>query len=443
MLAALHHQRVESGPSQAKHTYDAEGNRRTVPQKSRTLDSVFQDVPYHKIDLHKEWNGRSCNNEEDDDAWPVRFDNISPLKPRPLGKGTYGVVRQFKTIHGQKVAIKSIDVIKPVQLETETIRQCILEPDTINSLHAYHQEQVYPLKQFVDEARYCVFMGRERIGPTVHFVLFSHWPVKHGSTWNVSICMEHFDSNAKEYLQACGHDNLPDLEDQVTRLLQRLANRKVFCIDLKLSNIVMRHTGDRIHDVRMIDFDSGWCERRWSNIPGPSPSIFQSVSGMGRKRRKTMMFLMQFFIMLHTAHYHNVFFCMNAVWYTVRHDPEVLKYAKHYLETRFDNTFSLHYYRQTGRDIFYRVIELLKQQGHVSNDRTTLVFESGETLSLKDKIILQLKDGRVSCSSTSTVFKDVAANIRDARHTSISNAVRMAVSYWNIVPSCSANTQNR
>ena len=30
----------------AKHTYDAEGNRRTVPQKSRTLDSVFQDVPY-------------------------------------------------------------------------------------------------------------------------------------------------------------------------------------------------------------------------------------------------------------------------------------------------------------------------------------------------------------------------------------------------------------
>ena len=129
-----------------------------------------------------------------------------------------------------------------------------------------------------------------------------------------------------------------------------------------------------------------------------------------------MMFLMQFFIMLHTAHYHNVFFCMNAVWYTVRHDPEVLKYAKHYLETRFDNTFSLHYYRQTGRDIFYRVIELLKQQGHVSNDRTTLVFESGETLSLKDKIILQLKDGRVSCSSTSTVFKDVAANMGCAPH---------------------------
>ena len=188
----------------AKHTYDAEGNRRTVPQKSRTLDSVFQDVPYHKIDLHKEWNGRSCNNEEDDDAWPVRFDNISPLKPRPLGKGTYGVVRQFKTIHGQKVAIKSIDVIKPVQLETETIRQCILEPDTINSLHAYHQEQVYPLKQFVDEARYCVFMGRERIGPTVHFVLFSHWPVKHGSTWNVSICMEHFDSNAKSICRRAG-----------------------------------------------------------------------------------------------------------------------------------------------------------------------------------------------------------------------------------------------
>ena len=89
------------------------GNRRTVPQKSRTLDSVFQDVPYHKIDLHKEWNGRSCNNEEDDDAWPVRFDNISPLKPRPLAKAHAGVVRQFKTIHGQKVAIKSIDVINP------------------------------------------------------------------------------------------------------------------------------------------------------------------------------------------------------------------------------------------------------------------------------------------------------------------------------------------
>ena len=219
----------------------------------------------------------------------------------------------------------------------------------------------------------------------------------------------------------------------MTRLLQRLANRKVFCIDLKLSNIVMRHTGDRIHDVRMIDLTLGGASEDGPTSQGLPLHISVRLRH-GSERRKTMMFLMQFFIMLHTAHYHNVFFCMNAVWYTVRHDPEVLKYAKHYLETRFDNTFSLHYYRQTGRDIFYRVIELLKQQGHVSNDRTTLVFESGETLSLKDKIILQLKDGRVSCSSTSTVFKDVAANIRDARHTSISNAVRMAVSYWNIVP---------
>ena len=91
----------------------------------------------------------------------------------------------------------------------------MLEPDTINSLHAYHQEQVYPLKQFVDEARYCVFMGRERIGPTVHFVLFSIGRSSMG-LGNVSICMEHFDSNAKEYLQAHGHANLPDLEDQVT-----------------------------------------------------------------------------------------------------------------------------------------------------------------------------------------------------------------------------------
>ena len=410
-----------------------DGKMFIIPKRSRDYDSVFQEIPYHTIDLHKEWGDCDDALRDDNGFWPVQLHNIAPVKPRMVGKGTYGVVKQFETIHGKKVAIKSIDIETPLSLETGTIRQCILDPETIETLHAYHQDELHYLNQFVKEAQYSVFMGREHIGPHVHFVLFSYWPVDGKSSWNVSICMDYFDCNAEEYIQQFGHRNISYLEHHVTRLFRRLTNRKVFCIDVKLSNIVIKHTDIGIGDIRLIDFDSGWCERRWSNIPGPVPSIFQSVTGIGRTRRTTMMFLMQFFMMLHTAHYHDIFFCMNAVWKTVRNHRDIIRYAKHYFATRFDNMFSLHYFKQSGSHIFEQVVQLLETPGHISTDRTTLLFDTGRTLSLQEKIVLfTSKNGNIQCSSDASL-QEIATHVQASQHTSLADAISMLYSL-GVVP---------
>ena len=79
--------------------------------------------------------------------------------------------------------------------------------------------------------------------------------------------IEPFDDNLDSYLirfSPCSGEQLGDLELSLRNLFAKMAEVRMFCMDLKLSNVVVQFDKEDgvIHKMRLIDFDDVFCLRR-------------------------------------------------------------------------------------------------------------------------------------------------------------------------------------
>lgn len=166
-----------------------------------------------------------------------------------IGSGAFGKLYKVKLADGSSVAVKVISA--PI------------EDNLARLISDFHAEV-----EFTSE------MSRRGLGPKVYDAFYS---VQNNRVIQ-NIIMEHFDMSVDSWIASRAFPASPASATKVTADMIGLIHRqvfkyKIFCSDVKPQNFVVKLSGARITEVRMIDFGTDWCDQKIPHIYITDPAL--------------------------------------------------------------------------------------------------------------------------------------------------------------------------
>lgn len=250
-----------------------------------------------------------------------------------IGDGAYSTVVDCSLEGGARLALKimSTDVFdhRPSCEEVKTYMQKGRgEGDWIDEID-----------EFLKELAYARYMGREGIGPRVHMSVLllemSHYSALGVRNATVILAM---DMLLPVPLNA-------SLEPEMLTLMQKMANRKIVCLDIKPAHFMRTRKGA----LRCIDFGSYWCRRR---LPGKIRC--------GRESRRAMVILMAAQVFLHTIVYSKEPVFIRWLREALRNYPEAWGEAQRVYAHSFVEPIPTTYFKESGEYIWNNLTSLLR-----------------------------------------------------------------------------------
>ena len=195
--------------------------------------------------------------------------NIDADDCQLVGKGTFGHVFRFCKFPTRRIALKMVDYANEKPEDFERVRRTI---------------------QY--EAQLGKMMGEIGVGPQVYSVQFDD------RNKTALIGMEFMDMDLKTFFKKRApvmEDVLEDLEQRLTRVLDRMARAGIKCLDLKPENVMVNvDKVGNIDKVRVIDFDTRFCRQDVSIQKDPGTAILAMktmLAAVTHKMKKTLLFV--------------------------------------------------------------------------------------------------------------------------------------------------------
>lgn len=195
--------------------------------------------------------------------------NIAADQCQLVGKGSFGRVFRFCKFPPRRIALKLVDYSKEKAEQHGNIRQTV---------------------KF--EAQLGKMMGELGVGPHVYSVQFDD------VNKTALIGMEFMDINLHTFFKKSApvlEGALEDLEQRLTRVLDRMARAGIKCLDLKPENVMVNvDKVGNIDKVRIIDFDTRFCQQHESIQNNPENAILAMktmLAAVTHKVKKTLLFV--------------------------------------------------------------------------------------------------------------------------------------------------------
>lgn len=164
---------------------------------------------------------------------------------------------------GKKVAEGGFNTIYEVMVPSQEI---VSAGVTIPNYHILHQQPnallrigqfaAHDAKKVQTEINLLWRLGRQGISPRIMNIF---WDC-HNDEYRLAVIMERWGASLETYFNTeYWERESANIAARLSNLLKRLAEEQVLCVDVKPGNVVVRHTGSKISDMRLIDFGGDFC----------------------------------------------------------------------------------------------------------------------------------------------------------------------------------------
>lgn len=166
---------------------------------------------------------------------PDKAESIKSLSTLPL---KFDTLKQFA--RGGEHIVYFVDVLKECVVETSDTT--VVFRETIDRLNSHTKID------FVHEMNMSCSLADNDISPRIFF----YGITSQGYGFDV---MRKYNDVERSTVSR------QDYENQIVKLLNKMAQMGIYCVDVKMDNTVVKKMG-RKFDVKLIDFSSDWCYRR-------------------------------------------------------------------------------------------------------------------------------------------------------------------------------------